>query len=264
MQRSPFPGMDPYLETRWRDVHTAFMVYARDAIQQQLPGDLQACVQEGVTIDLGDDLRAAAPDISVIEDKREAWSPQSSGSTATVAEPLIVSVTDLFTERHIEIIDPASGDRIVTAIELLSPSNKIPGEGRELYRRKQQDYLSAGVNLVEIDLVRSGVFTLAVPSERIPEHWRTTYQICVRPAVRPDEAFVYRASLRERLPTIPIPLRPTDRDVTLDLQSMIDLCYERGRHWKINYAADPKPPLPLLDAQWADELLRQAGRRNAP
>lgn len=261
MQRSPFPGMDPYLEMHWRDVHTRLMVYAVDALQEQLPGDLLARVEEGVSIDLGDDYRTVFPDMRVVEQPSDQWMGEPAEAVIAVAEPITVALTELFTERHLVIVDPASGHRVVTAIEVLSPTNKIPGEGREMYRRKQREYLAGGVNLVEIDLIRAGIFTSAVPYEKIFEQWRTPYSVCVRRVTHPDEAFVYRAPLRERLPTFRVPLRPADRDVILDLQSLIDLCYQRGRYSAIDYSVDPNPPLPLLDAQWADEILRVVGLR---
>lgn len=264
MIRSPFPGMDPYLEMHWRDVHTALMVYARDAIQDQLPGDLLARVEEGVSIDLGDELRGASPDVAIIERPESDLRAEPFGDAGTaVADPLVVTLTEPFTERHIVIVDPASGQRVVTVVEFLSRSNKTPGDGRELYRRKQQDYLAGGVNLVEIDLIRSGYFTLAVPPEKIDSRWRTPYQVCVRRATQPGEAEIYKAPLRERLPIIRIPLRPTDPDVLLDLQALIDECYRRGRYATIDYSVDPDPSLSPPDARWADEVLRAAGRRSA-
>ena len=36
------------------------------------------------------------------------------------------------TEGYVEIIDVKSGHRVVAAIEVLSPTNKRPGEGRRL------------------------------------------------------------------------------------------------------------------------------------
>ena len=65
---SPFPGMDPYLEAHWRDVHTTLVVYIRDALQDALPPQLRARVEERVVLEgdegLGDPLY---PDIRVIE-----------------------------------------------------------------------------------------------------------------------------------------------------------------------------------------------------
>jgi hypothetical protein len=48
--KSPFPGMDPYLEMRWRDVHASLMVYGSEQLNEQLPSDLQALVEENVGI----------------------------------------------------------------------------------------------------------------------------------------------------------------------------------------------------------------------
>ena len=44
--KSPFPGMDPYLESYWGDVHTRLMVYASNQINAQLPDELQARVRK--------------------------------------------------------------------------------------------------------------------------------------------------------------------------------------------------------------------------
>ena len=35
--KSPFPGMDPYLEEFWPDVHASLIIYARDQLEEQLP-----------------------------------------------------------------------------------------------------------------------------------------------------------------------------------------------------------------------------------
>ncbi|MBW3600284.1 MAG: DUF4058 family protein [Planctomycetes bacterium] len=39
---SPFPGMDPYLEAFWGDVHASLVTYARDQLRVQLSPDLKA------------------------------------------------------------------------------------------------------------------------------------------------------------------------------------------------------------------------------
>jgi len=70
---------------------------------------------------------------------------------------------------------PSSGGRIVTVIEFLSPSNKVPGDGQELYLQKQRELKASRTNLVEIDLTRAGERVLAVPLHRVPPTHRTTY-----------------------------------------------------------------------------------------
>ena len=49
----------------------------------------------------------------------------------------------------------------------------------------------------------------------------------------------YVLPLRERLPAIRVPLRRTDLDAALDLQVLIDQCYERGRYASV---IDYTPP----------------------
>ncbi|MBI4605817.1 MAG: DUF4058 family protein [Planctomycetes bacterium] len=257
---NPFPGMNPYLEAHWRDVHTSMMVYMRDHLQDQLPDDLVARVEESVSIDSGEGRRGVNPDVRVVEEMSGLSLEHSSAPALAVAEPLLIAVDDLATERHVEILD--QGDhRVVTAIEVLSPTNKVDADERVRYRKKQREYLRGLVNLVEIDLIRDGEFVLAVPPEKIPPSRRTQYLICVRRACRPLTVEVYDAPLRQRLPAFRVPLRPTDQDASLDLQAIVDLCYQRGRYTAIDYRREPEPPLSEEDARWADGLLREKGLR---
>ena len=165
------------------------------------------------------------------------------------------------TEGYIEIVDAASGNRVVTVIEFLSPTNKLPGWERDQYQKKQSAVIRSGANLVEIDLTRSGERALALETHAMPADCRTTYQICVWRGGPPGRFEVYRAPLTRRLPPIRIPLRPTDADVRLDLQSLADRCYANGRYDDLNYRAEPNPPLSAEEAAWADAMLRGKGLR---
>jgi hypothetical protein len=49
--KSPFPGMDPYLERFWPDLHARLILYACDQIEEQLPGNLIARVEERVVVE---------------------------------------------------------------------------------------------------------------------------------------------------------------------------------------------------------------------
>jgi hypothetical protein len=146
-------------------------------------------------------------------------------------------------------------------IEVLSLANKLPGQGQDLYLRKQGELRDGRVSLVEIDLLRSGQHILSIPRYHIPATHRTPYQVCVRRGWRPTVFEVYRVPLRERLPVIRVPLRETDADVPLDLQALIELAYRNGRYDDIDYRAEPEPRLNPEDAAWADELLRGKGLR---
>jgi hypothetical protein len=256
--------MDPYLEAHWRDVHQRLVIYGSDELQAQLPDDLRARVEERVFVESDAEVeRSVYPDVRVIEHPgRDSGTAGAGEAGAAVAEPLIMHVEDEpASEGFIEIIDVGSGNRVITVIEVLSLSNKSPGEGQAAYKQKQRELRAGRVNLVEIDLLRSGHRVLSVLPERIPKSHRTTYQVVVRRGDRPLQAEIYAVPLRQRLPTVRVPLRPTDGDVTLDLQAMIDRAYQNGRYDDIDYAVEPQPPLDPDDAAWADELLRAAGRR---
>lgn len=261
--QSPFPGMDPYLEQYWQDVHQRLVLYGCDQVQAHLPRDLRARVQERVFVQAEDSTgRNLYPDIRVTERRREGGPAAATAAGVAVAEPLLVHVSDEpVTESFVEIFEAGSGQRVVTVIEVLSLANKQPGEGRDLYQRKQRELYLGHVGLVEIDLLRAGQWTVAVPRNHIPREERTPYVVCVQRGWRPRPFEVYPIRVRERLPTIRVPLRETDTDAPLDLQALIELAYRNGRYDDIDYRVPPEPALEPEDAAWADELLRSKGLR---
>jgi hypothetical protein len=263
--QSPFPGMDPYLESHWRDVHARLIIHTAERLQEKLPGDLRARVEERVFVESPQGVeRSVYSDVRVVERFKKPTAAQPSESGVAVAEPLIIHVPDEpVSEGYIEIREAGTGGRVITVIELISLANKLPGEGQNLYRQKQRELKDGCVSLVEIDLLRAGRRILAIPPESIPPSYRTTYQVCVRCSWRPAAIEVYRVPLRERLPVFPVPLRQTDDDVLLDLQLLLERCYVGGGYDDLDYTAEPNPPLDPPDAAWADDLLREKGLRSS-
>jgi len=260
---SPFPGMDPYLEQYWRDVHHGLITYSRDQLQPKLPPELRARVEARVFVESDEpEYRAFYPDVHVVERGVRPEPTPVPQSDVALEEPLVIQLDDEpLSQGYIEIIDAASGNRVITVIEFLSPSNKVPGKGQDLYLQKQWEVRAAGLSLVEIDLTRTGRRVTTLPPYRIPPSHRTTYQVCVQRGWVPRKVEVYRAPLERRLPVIRVPLRESDQDVSLDLQALVDLCYQNGRYEDLNYQAEPVPPLDARDAAWAKELLRSKGLR---
>jgi hypothetical protein len=259
--------MDPYLEAHWGDVHLSLISCARESLQKSLPRDLRARAGERVFVESENGrARDVYPDVRVYERPAEVRTPPQpaldSGGAVAVAEPLIVPILhEPKTERFIEIREAGTGGRVITVIEFVSPSNKHKGSGRELYLQKQDELRAARVNSVEIDLLRAGSYTLAVPEGDLPPDYRTPYRVCVWRAGQPLQYEVYRVALRERLPQIRIPLRDSEDDVRLDLQALLDRAYDTGAYDDLDYTREPDPPLSSADAAWADELLRKCRLR---
>lgn len=259
--RSPFPGMDPYLEQFWQDVHSRLVLYAADQLESQLPDNLACRVEERIALEAeGMKPRSAYPDVKIAE-RGGRGGAAGVRSSAAVMEPIIVEYDEPATETFINIVEAGPGQRLVTVIEVLSLSNKLPGEGQNQYRQKQRELAGAGVSLVEIDLLRRGQRVLSVPASMLPPQAETTYLACVRRGGR-SRFELYPMPLRSALPAIRIPLRETDDDIRLDLQAVVEQAYRKGRyHLSVHYAKPPEPRLAGADARWAQALLKKTRRK---
>jgi hypothetical protein len=250
--------MDPYLETRWSDVHLSLATYSRDALNGLLPPGLLARAEERAIVTLDDDdPRGIGPAVSVIEQGPAEPTWDSRGVTTAVAEIVCVHLRKReIKQRFLEIRDARSGGRVITVIEFVSPTNKRPGDGLTKFRQKQEECRSGDVNLVEIDLTRAGDRSLIMPIDCLKKKDRTTYQAWVSRAGELEKGWACRLPLTQRLPAVPIPLRRTDRDVLLDLQPLIDQIYEKGRYAEdIDYSEPLRPPLSADEAEWAAKLV---------
>jgi hypothetical protein len=151
-------------------------------------------------------------------------------------------------------IKETRSERIVTVIELLSPANKQPGEDREAYLAKRNEYLATGTNLVEIDLLRAGA---RMPMGEPPWPTADYYIVVCRAADFPKTA-IWPFSLREPLPPAPVPLKPEDGWIEASLRDCFDWAYDQGPYGdEVDYNQPPVPPLSGADTEWARGLLRQ-------
>jgi len=258
---SPFPGMDPYLESRWSDVHLSMLAYIKESLQPSLPFGLRARAEERILLeDQGDAIGGYRSDVAIVE-KSQRHAPAAAGAVMEHPAVVVEFTSEPEVDRWVQIIDTHDGNRVITAIELLSPGNKAAGNLNRLYRKKVRDYARAGVNLVEIDLLRSRRTRLKVKWSDIPPDRRALYLLCVRRARTPERWECFPASLRDTIPAVPIPLRASDGDVLLSLQPLLERAYTAGAHDDIDYSKPLDPPLSAEDEAWADQLLRSAGRR---
>jgi len=254
-----FPGMDPYLENPqlWPGIHNSLIVYVRNQLQPLLRPRYVARVEERVYVEGSE--QQYVPDALIR--RAEKLERPVRGAIAEVEQPLVVLVPGVeIHESYIEIVDGRSGHRVVTVIELLSPTNKLAGPGRESYLAKQRQVLDSRAHLVEIDLLRSGLHVLSVPRNLIGDRVRYEYLVCVNRAQPPRASFeLYPHRLREPLPRFGIPLAENDPDVPLDLQAAFAQNYEDAAYREdIDYSRPCEPPLSADDQVWADELIRLA------
>jgi hypothetical protein len=150
--------------------------------------------------------------------------------------------------RFLEIRD-RQGRALVTVIEMLSPSNKRAGDDREQYLAKRRELLRSPAHLVEIDLSRGWT---PLPQEGRPE---CDYSVRVSRAEKRPAADFWPIRLRNRLPVIPIPLRPPDDAARVDLQEALDRTYDGPGYEHFIYGGEPEPRLSTNDAAWARQLV---------
>ena len=164
--RCPFPGMDPYIERTeiWPDFHARMVTYVCEQLQPLLRPRYVAMTEERLYVVESE--RPIRPDLTIV---RTSTTGAASGRAA-VMEPDAPAVFELWREEMqeplIHIIEPAANNRIVTAIEILSPSNKTPGDGRDSYLKKREEFWSSGTNLVETERIASE-YTMFIPP-RVP------------------------------------------------------------------------------------------------
>jgi hypothetical protein len=160
-------------------------------------------------------------------------------------------------ESFVEIHLARKPGALVAVLEVLSPANKNHGNGRELYLEKQEELLGSKSHLIEIDLLRAGQYTVAVPPDGVDEAERD-YLVCLHKGGWANKFRVWPVPLPKRLPRIAIPLAGGDADVVVDLQSLLNQCYDAGRFVdRLDYRAECPPPLSRKNAKWVEELLRK-------
>jgi hypothetical protein len=248
--------MDPYLESPlfWHGMHTCLIAAIQAALQPMLRPKYNARIE--VRLAILPSGRSIVPDVAIeARSVREAAGSYDANRTTTLeppadrppadpslASPWIVRLGEQPPpQRYIEIISTATRE-VVTVIEALSPSNKTRADGIEDYARKRRDILASQVNLVEIDLLAQGIRPLPQPADCDPARCR--YAIGVSRALHRAAYELYPIALGERLPRFGVPVQFPDPDVPLDLQAVLDRCYEDGAYGDlIDYAQPPSAVL---------------------
>jgi len=265
-----FPGMDPYLENPviFPGIHSRMVVYLADQIAPRIRPRYAASVGERVYVESAKE-RNAHPIIPDVWVRQTIGRLDQNGGVAVAElpeldEPIVLEAQDLeIRQPFIEILDRESNMRVVTVIELISPSNKYAGAGRDSYVTKQREVLCSDTHLVEIDLLRRGPHVVAIDEFSTAGRFDYDYLVCVHRAhTRRFE--VYPRSIQQPLPCIRIPLAGDDPDVGLDIRAALEKAYDAGSYdQRIDYSRRCQPPLSADVQVWVGQLVEQAQRKPA-
>jgi hypothetical protein len=255
---SPFPGMDPYLEQEviWHDFHERFLPAAAAHLSIQVLPRYIVLIDEHVYLhdaETEDGHAAGRPDLAVARGSERFAGEARGAAVGLVDAPVQVRIPEMDEEREsfLAVRDRVSR-QIITVVELLSPTNKSPGENRLRYLSKRADLLTSAAHLVEIDLLRCGK---PMPADDRP---KCVYSVLVSRAGERPRAGFWPIGLRDPLPTVPVPLRADEPDAHLDLRAVIDRVYDEAGYRYFLYEHPPDPPLTGADADWAVGLSRRA------
>ncbi len=173
---------------------------------------------------------------------------------ATKPYHIVVELPDDEIEETFLTIKELPSRRVVTVLEVLTPTNKKTEDARTAYVEKRRDLMAAGTNFVEIDLLRAGK-----PMPPDEPRRRSDYRILVfRPRLG-RFAHLYGFSYKTEIPPIPIPLLPQDAEPSLDLNRILHDLYDRaGYELAIDYRQPPEPRLRNEDQAWAASIIAQA------
>lgn len=224
---SPFPGMDPFLEepSLWSSVPTRLMNSISDQLAGLVAPDFYVEIQQHVTILHPEDevVRHVIPDVYVPE--QPLMQPQQARTGAVITPPTLVEPLEhleIF-ECFLEVRDRRHRD-VSTLIEVLSPWHKSAGPERwDAFQAKRRTVMASHTHWIEIDLLRAG----KRPAE-VAEN--SDYYVLLKCGETPGPYEVWYVDLRDRLPTIAVPLRQAHGDVPLDLQGVFADVYRRARY----------------------------------
>jgi hypothetical protein len=253
---TPFPGMDPYLESPgiWQQIHADLIVDIRRFLAPRLRPRYYVAIEQltYLTILPPSEERVGRPDVMVVSSQsQDAPSTEVAASAVAVAEPIIAELPqpEEVKHRYLEIRDTET-QTVITTIEILSPANKVGREGRKQYEDKRLKILGSLTNLVEIDLLRTGApMPMKVSSQN-------DYRIVISRSHQRPRAEIYLFNVRQPIPDFPIPLQPGEEEPMLPLNQILHDVYDKSSYdLMVDYQQPLAPPLSEKDTKWATSLL---------
>ena len=250
---SPFPGMDPYLESQpfWGDLHGSLINAVKAELKKRVPANYSVWSDVYVWLHEPDaDTRLGKPDDFLTSEYKQTVR----SGLATIAAPATAILPAIRREgnRYLKIKEVRS-ERVITVLEFLSPTNKTPGEDFDAFLAKRSEYLATKTNVVEIDLLRSG---RRMPMGE-PAPPAVDYYVFVSRAADFPKMSIWPFSVRDPFPEILIPLKPEDGVIALPLKPCFDVAYAQGPYeHEVDYTRPPRISLNDEDAEWAEQIVK--------
>lgn len=241
----PFPGMDPYLQTPafWADFHASFIVSWSETLNDRLPDHYDARIDVRVVREriMEEAFHGVESDLTDHRSRPENPIHGKAADQATL-EPKRLPRAVLMSSRrrHIEI--RRLPDRsLVAVLELRSPD--------DIDLNRHEELLDQDVHLIELDLMLGGSrIELGRP---LP---RGDYYCLITRAERRDDCDVYSWTIRDPLPTLPVPLLAPDPDILIDYAAVFATTFARGRYARsLAYDQAPEAPVRPDDLAWVRE-----------
>ncbi len=256
----PFPGMNPYLENPdlWSEVHHRLITAIAIAISPFLRPKYRVAIEKRTyRMSTEDAILIGIPDLAILSAKQKSNSSTTAIATLPsdtenksiiVTLPLPLEIK----EGYLEIREVSTG-KVITVVEVLSPTNKRTKSGRKSYLEKREKILQSNTNLVEIDLIRNG--------DKMPILTNisdTDYRILIVRSHHLPSAQLFAFTVREAIPNLTIPLEQQEQEIELNLQNLLLEIYEQaGFDLTLDYNQPPVPELLVKDREWMDILLKE-------
>jgi hypothetical protein len=257
-----YPGVNAHLNSymqqkngTWSSFHAKLANTLQELLDSTLPPNYYAALEQGFQIsEIGEEKlenSGSEPDVTILQRSPTISSLQSpSGATPTATIPLRETLEfDDEDDRYIRVSvyksepDDARG-KLVTAIEIISPSNKPPRPGYSLYVVKRVNLLIAGINLVEIDFLHeSHPINEKLPVYRTRESNSFPYNIGVSipyPDMESGNLTWYGVEVDKPLPVIFLPLKG-EAAMPLDINIAYNQVFERSRQFSILVDYEKQP-----------------------
>jgi hypothetical protein len=254
---NPFPGMDPYLERPdfWPNVHSSLIVALRDDLAPRLRPNYYVSIEERTyLLEPGGGLAFSTfPDAAVIGEAAPTY--QAVGGDSQIVE-VELPIPEEIRETYLEIRQVADDKKVITVIELLSPTNKRPGRGRELYEQKRLALLGTKTHLVEIDLLRAG------DSPAMRGGPGSHYHILISRWQERPTATLLPFSIRQPIPIFGLPLQVGDEEARVDIGRLLHDLYDRaGYDLRVDYTDEPEPPITAEELSWIKDYVENTDKK---